>query len=100
MLALFFMWFAGSVPLVMMGAFFGYRKDKYKFPIGVNVIAREVWLLYAFAHVELSCYHNTTACAVFRGTDWHPTATRLISTRFLRARACVCVCACVCERCM
>jgi len=42
MLALLFMWFGGSVPLVMIGAFFGFRKDPYPYPVSVNQIPREV----------------------------------------------------------
>ena len=58
MLALFLMWFAGSAPLVLMGAFFGFRKEKYKFPIGVNIIARAIppqaWFLHPVTSVMLS----------------------------------------------
>lgn len=42
MLALLFMWFGGSVPLVMVGAFFGYRKDPYEYPVSVNQIPRQI----------------------------------------------------------
>lgn len=42
MLALLFMWFGGSVPLVLTGAFFGFRKEAYSFPVGNNQIPRQV----------------------------------------------------------
>eukprot|EP00039_Didymoeca_costata_P028094 m.19987 g.19987 ORF g.19987 m.19987 type:complete len:635 (+) comp6724_c0_seq1:278-2182(+) len=42
MLFLLFMWFGGSVPLVLAGAFFGFRKGAYKFPISVNQIPRQI----------------------------------------------------------
>jgi transmembrane 9 superfamily protein 2/4 len=30
------------VPLVLAGGYFGFRKEKYKFPVGVNTIARQI----------------------------------------------------------
>ena len=42
MIALLLMWFGGSVPLVLAGGYFGFRKEKYKFPVGVNTIARQI----------------------------------------------------------
>jgi len=42
MLALFFMWFGGSVPLVLCGSFFGFRKDPYEYPVSINQIPRQI----------------------------------------------------------
>lgn len=42
MIALSVMWFGVSVPMVMAGSFFGFRKEKYSFPVGVNQIPRMI----------------------------------------------------------
>ena len=42
MVALFFMWFGGSVPLVLCGSFFGFRKDPYEYPVSINQIPRQI----------------------------------------------------------
>lgn len=42
MIALLLMWFGGSVPLVLLGAYFGFRKEAYSFPTHVNTIVRPI----------------------------------------------------------
>lgn len=42
MLILVFMWFGISVPLVLAGGFFGFRKEPYLFPVGTNQIHRQI----------------------------------------------------------
>ncbi|KAK7100214.1 transmembrane 9 superfamily member 4-like [Littorina saxatilis] len=42
MLALFFMWFGISVPLVFLGFYFGFRKTPYEHPVRTNQIPRQV----------------------------------------------------------
>jgi len=42
MLALLVLWFGISVPLVFLGAYFGYRRKNVEFPVRINVIPRQV----------------------------------------------------------
>jgi transmembrane 9 superfamily protein 2/4 len=58
MIALLMMWFGGSVPLNLAGAYFGYRKEPYAFPVGVNTIQRPIpeqqWFLTPAVSVMLA----------------------------------------------
>ena len=42
MLAILTLWFGISVPLVFLGAFFGYKVDPIEFPVNVNTIPKEI----------------------------------------------------------
>merc|ERR1712028_157590 len=42
MFAMVALWFGISVPLVFLGAYLGYRKDTYAFPIATSSIPRKV----------------------------------------------------------
>ena len=57
MLALFCLWFGISVPLVMAGAYFGYRKEPFNYPVSVNQIPRQIpeqlWYLNPFFSIML-----------------------------------------------
>lgn len=58
MLALLCMWFGISVPLVYLGAYFGYRKQPYEHPVRTNQIPRQVpeqlWYMRPLAGVLLA----------------------------------------------
>ncbi len=56
MLALAAMWLGVSVPLVIAGSYFGFRKGKYELSLKVNLIPRPV--CYAFFAYH---YHNLVA---------------------------------------
>jgi transmembrane 9 superfamily protein 2/4 len=57
MLALLFLWFGVSLPLVVGGAYFGYRKDALEFPVNVNQIPRQIpeqlWYMHPVISVLL-----------------------------------------------
>lgn len=42
MIALLFLWAGISSPLVVLGYYFGFRKDGYSYPVGTNQIPRQV----------------------------------------------------------
>jgi len=42
LLLLLFLWFGISIPIVFLGAYFGYRKKAYEIPVRTNQIARQV----------------------------------------------------------
>eukprot|EP00037_Helgoeca_nana_P032152 m.412464 g.412464 ORF g.412464 m.412464 type:complete len:630 (+) comp28855_c0_seq1:43-1932(+) len=42
MIILLIMWFGGSVPLIMTGSFFGFRKEAYSYPVSINQIPRQI----------------------------------------------------------
>ena len=42
MIALLAMWFGISLPLVVIGFYFGYRKQPYESPVRTNQIPRQV----------------------------------------------------------
>ena len=42
MMALLCLWFGISVPLVLAGGYFGFRKDALSFPVSVNQIPRQI----------------------------------------------------------
>ena len=52
MLALLFLWFGISFPLVFIGFYFGYRKQPYEHPVRTNQIPRQIpeqpWYLSPF----------------------------------------------------
>jgi transmembrane 9 superfamily member 2/4 len=54
------LWFAVSVPLVFMGAYYGFKKDKITFPVAVSSIPRQIppqqwyfksWVVYTIGGV-------------------------------------------------
>ena len=55
LLALLAMWFCISVPLVFLGAYFGYKRDALTYPTKTNLIPRAVpqrpWYMTAFFSV-------------------------------------------------
>jgi transmembrane 9 superfamily member 2/4 len=55
MFAVLVLWFGVSMPLVFLGAYFGFKKDEIKHPVRVNQIPRQVppqpWYLNPFASV-------------------------------------------------
>ena len=42
MIALLFLWFGISFPLVLCGFYFGYRKQAYEHPVRTNQIPRQI----------------------------------------------------------
>eukprot|EP00045_Choanoeca_perplexa_P007733 m.71141 g.71141 ORF g.71141 m.71141 type:complete len:638 (+) comp14191_c0_seq1:162-2075(+) len=58
MLALMLLWFCISLPLVMVGYFFGYRKEPYENPVHTNQIPRQVpeqiWYMHPAASMMLA----------------------------------------------
>eukprot|EP00730_Choanoeca_flexa_P015024 TRINITY_DN6784_c0_g1_i1.p1 TRINITY_DN6784_c0_g1~~TRINITY_DN6784_c0_g1_i1.p1 ORF type:complete len:641 (+),score=170.05 TRINITY_DN6784_c0_g1_i1:132-2054(+) len=58
MLALMLLWFCISLPLVMVGYFFGFRKEAYDYPVHTNQIPRQVpeqiWYMHPAASMMLA----------------------------------------------
>ena len=52
MLAILTLWFGISVPLVFLGAYFGYKMDAYEYPVVTSTIPRQIppqpWYLQSF----------------------------------------------------
>mmetsp|Transcript_1017 Transcript_1017/g.4352 ORF Transcript_1017/g.4352 Transcript_1017/m.4352 type:complete len:641 (-) Transcript_1017:1261-3183(-) len=42
LLVLIFLWFFVSVPLTFLGSYFGYKKPKWEYPMGINMTKREI----------------------------------------------------------
>merc|ERR1712232_276934 len=59
MLALFALWLCVSVPLVLAGGYFGFRKAALSFPVGVNQIPRQI--------PEQPWYMNPVVCVLVGG---------------------------------
>lgn len=57
MVAILFLWFGVSLPLVVGGAYFGFRKDAFDFPVTVNQIPRQIpeqlWYMHPVVSVLL-----------------------------------------------
>ncbi|PXF44383.1 Transmembrane 9 superfamily member 7 [Gracilariopsis chorda] len=51
LLLILVMWFGISVPLNVIGAFFGYKQKAYEFPVRTNQIPREIPNSSTFSHV-------------------------------------------------
>ena len=64
MLALVVMWLGVTVPLVLAGAYFGFRKGGYELPIKVNIIPRPV---------QYACHLHDARSDVFQVPPhkWH-----------------------------
>merc|ERR1711957_669522 len=54
MFALLVLWFGISVPLVFLGAYFGYRKDAISLPVRTNQIPRQIPEQPGFMHPALT----------------------------------------------
>lgn len=54
MLVLVVLWFGISGPLVIIGAYFGYRKDALGFPVSVNQIPRQIPEQQTYMHPVIS----------------------------------------------
>ena len=52
---LFFLWFCVSVPLVFLGAFFGYKRESVTFPVRTNQIPRSIPAQAWYMHPFITC---------------------------------------------
>ena len=52
---LFFLWFCVSVPLVLLGSFFGYKRETVNFPVRTNQIPRTIPTQAWYMHPVISC---------------------------------------------
>ena len=62
MLAVLTLWFGISVPLVFLGAYFGYKKDPIEFPVITSNIPRQIPTQPWYLHPVLTCLLGMYVC--------------------------------------
>ena len=68
MLAILTLWFGISVPLVFLGAFYGYKKDPIEFPVVTSNIPRQIPTQPWYLHPILTCLLGN----IYRGRKIFP----------------------------
>lgn len=56
MLAVVTLWMGVSLPLVFLGAYFGYRKDSFEFPVVTSNIPRQIPVQPFYLHPLITCF--------------------------------------------